>query len=206
MNSEYSIYIPRVSSCHTMESIQHILNFIPVGNINRVDFIPINKKSGFRKKVVSEVKSAFIYFSHHNIEVGSEGENFWRKILSGESYKIQVYINEYWICLKNKNPIRSKIMNIHQVVKNSRHLEGLLVSQQKIIQDQEERINHLDRKIENMDSVIQHLISGLYCQETQLQCPTTRQSEASEKRIKELEEKLQGLIDDLDTYNILRYS
>lgn len=234
MNIEYSIYIPRVSAGHTMESIQHIMNYIPLGGINRVDFIPINKKPGFGEHVDSVVKSAFVYFSHPNREVGSEGEKIWRKILSGESYKIQVYANEYWICLKNKNPIRSTMMNIHQVVENSRHLEGLLVSQQKIIQDQEERIKHFDRKIKNMDSVIQQLIGGLYCQETQRGIaelhrrilnrddlsnkplpedthkwniwPTTRQGDESEKRIKELEDQLQGLIDDLDTYNVLRYS
>lgn len=234
MNSEYSIYIPRVSAGHTMESIQHILNYIPLGAIKRVDFTPINKKPGFGKHVDSVVKSAFIYFSHPNREVGSEGENFWTKILSGESYRIQVYANEYWICLKNKNPVKSTMMNIHQVVENSRHLEGLLVSQQIIIQQQEERIKHLDSKIEGLDSVIRQLIGGLFCQKTQcgiaelhhrvlnsdglsnepLQedthkwtfLPTTRQGDESEMRIAELEKRLNSLVSDLDTYNVLRYS
>ena len=234
MNSEYSIYIPRVSTGHTVESIQHILNYISVGVIYRVDFTPINKKPGFGDDVDSVVKSAFIYFSHINREVGSEGEKFWIKILSGKSYRIQVYANEYWICLKNKNPVKSTMMNIHQVVENSRHLEGLLVSQQKIIQEQEERIKHLDTKIDSLDSVIRQLIAGLYCKKTQSgiaevhrrilnnnisldkplpedthkwnNWPTTRQGDECESRLTDLEERFKRLESDLDTYDVLRYS
>ena len=43
------------------------------------------------------------------------------------------------------------MMNIHQVVENSRHLENL-------VEEQKNKIQKLEEKIDNMDSVIKQLI------------------------------------------------
>ena len=210
MNFQYSIYIPRMSTCHNAASVYHYMSHISVldfGDIDRIDFTPINKKPGFGEDVDSVVKSAFIHFSNPRMEVGTEGEKFWRKILSVESYKIQVSQNEYWICLKNKNPIKHTMMNIHQVAENGRYLENL-------VQEQAEEIKILERKLEGLNQVVYQLIGGLYNQSEQssiikkhleiLLCdethtpyygdeskwgiyPTTRQGDECERRIEELE-------------------
>lgn len=206
MSFQYSIYIPRMSTCHTVASIHHYMSYISVGDIDRIDFTPINKKPGFGEDVDSVVKSAFIHFSNPVTEVGTQGEKFWTKILSGESYKIQVSQNEYWICLKNKNPIKHTMMNIHQVVENGRYLENL-------VQEQAEKIHLLERKLDGVHQVLYQLLGGIYCQRNQADMiklhhavlhgekfiddicnnskwsiwPTTRQGDECERRIEELE-------------------
>lgn len=211
MNSEFSIYIPRMSTLHSVETIVAIFNSYGIGIIDRVDFTPINKKPGFGEDVDSVVKSAFVHFTHARTVPGSQGEIFWKTISSGEPYKIQVYENEYWICLKNKKPIQRTLMNIHQVVENGRHLENL-------VQEQAKKIEDLERKLEGVHQVVYQLLGGLYCQSSQHDIlkthinvlfgkedkypmcdnspwgiwPTTRQGDECERRIEALENALRG--------------
>ena len=136
--------------------------------------------------------------------------------------------NPHWICLKNRNPVQRTLMNIHQVVENGRYLEGLIEEQAKTIQEQRVKIGELERNIEGIHAVVCQLVSGLFHQETQqgiqklhvdiLFCrevnhdfkdenkwglyPTTRQGDACEKKIADLEEKLQMLENDLEDHNI----
>ena len=262
-----SIYIPRMSIEHTEDFIKQVMSFYHIGIVDYVDFTPINKKPGFGENVNQVVKSAFVHFSdpllcddkvyHFQCKKGYRA--FWQTIGSNNSYRLQINTREYWICLKNKNPVQRTMMNIHQVVDNGRHLENLIEKQNKKIHD-------LENKIDSIDCVLRQLIGGLYCQQTQSgiyelhnrilngngdgdnkplpddthswKCwPTTRQGDACEKRIDKLEkifadnehqdsvllmrkqtkvsedsqritaleERLNTLIEDLDTYDILRY-
>ena len=210
MNSEFSIYIPRMSTLHSVETIVAIFNSYGIGIIDRVDFTPINKKPGFGENVDFVVKSAFVHFSYPRTVSGSQGEIFWKTISSGEPYKIQVYENEYWICLKNKKPIQRTLMNIHQVVENGRHLENM-------VQEQAKKIEELERKLNGMQEVVYQLVGGLFCHRTQENIlklhkdilfdgsgsgkyheddnkwrnfPTTRQGDECERRIEALENAL----------------
>jgi hypothetical protein len=107
------------------------------------------------------------------------------------------------------------MMNIHQVVENSRHLENL-------VEEQKNKIQELEEKMDNMDSVIKQLIGGLFCQSTQegildthlgvldgedfssktlpenthnwSNWPTTRQGDECEKRITALEDCMQDML------------
>jgi hypothetical protein len=110
------------------------------------------------------------------------------------------------------------MMNIHQVVENSRHLE-------KLLEEQNNKIQKLEEKIDNMDSVITQFIGGLFCQRTQegaleshlrvlhgdafsskplpkdthnwSHWPTTRQGDDCEKRISELEVYMRDITRDI---------
>ena len=224
MNSYTSIYIPRVSTCHTEVSIKNIMSSYQIGSVERVDFTPINKKPGFGENVDDVVMSAFVHFSDpilgydncYNYRSDSYLgiSHFWDTISANQPYKLQISLNEYWICLKNKNPVQRTMMNIHQVVENSRHLENL-------VEEQKNKIQKLEEKIDNMDSVIKQLIGGLFCQSTQegildthlevldgadlssktlpenthkwTHWPTTRQGDECEKKISALEDYLRDI-------------
>jgi hypothetical protein len=207
-----------MSTLHTVASIKNIMSSYRIGTVERVDFTPINKKPGFGENVDEIVMSAFVHFSdpllgydncYNYMSDSYLGNNdFWDDITCNQPYKLQISRNEYWICLKNKNPVQYTMMNIHQVVENSRHLENL-------VEEQKNKIQELEKKMDNMDEVIRQFVGGLYCQRTQQgilenflrvldgegfsqeplpedthnwsHWPTTRQGDDSEKRISELE-------------------
>ena len=228
MNSYTSIYIPRMSTRHTEKTIKNIMSSYRIGTVERVDFTPINKKPGFGENVDEVVISAFVHFSdpalgldncYNYMSDSYLGVNdFWDAISANQPYKLQIARNEYWICLKNKNPVQYTMMNIHQVVENSRHLENL-------VEEQKNKIQKLERKMDNMNEVIRQFVGGLFCQRTQQgilenflrvldgdgfsseplpedthnwsQWPTTRQGDECEKRISDLERYMRDVTGDI---------
>ena len=209
MNSYTSIYIPRMATYHTEISIKNIMCSFRIGNVVRVDFTQINKKPGFGENVDDVVMSAFVHFSGPLGFDNSTLENidFWNKISSDQPYRLYINSNEYWICLRNKNPVQYTKMNIHQIVENGRHLENLIKEQQTVI-------DNLTKKLERTDSIVYQLLGGLFNKSTQsealgyhleilgenlgyngMNCdtskwgswPTTRQGDECEKKITELE-------------------
>lgn len=237
MNSYTSIYIPRMSTHHNEKTIQDIMNKYHIGTVSYVDFTPINKKPGFGENIDSVVMSAFVHFSdpalcsdgyyHYNSRIHLGNDEFWSLISSEIPYKLQVSKNEYWICLKNKNPVKRTLMNIHQIVENGRHLENL-------IEEQEDKIKQLERKINGIQNVVYQLVGGLFCQNTQTDIigihlanlfdekntkntysgdenkwgsfPTTRQGDDCERRIEALEKAIieSNHEEDLDTEILMR--
>jgi hypothetical protein len=207
-----------MSTHHTVASIKNIMSSYRIGTVERVDFTPINKKPGFGENVDEIVMSAFVHFSdpllgydncYNYMSDSYLGNNdFWDDMTCNQPYRLQITRNEYWICLNNKKPVQYTMMNIHQVVENSRHLENL-------VEEQKNKIQKLEEKIDNMDSVIKQLVGGLFCQTTQegtldthlgvldgedlsskqmpenthkwSHWPTTRQGDDCEKRISALE-------------------
>lgn len=233
MSINSSIYIPRMSIVHTEEYIKYVFKFYNIGTVSYVDFTPIHKKPGFKENNVGKYKSAFVHFSQ--IETGPV-KNFWNLISNGkQQYKLfidpmDINPKEYWICLKNKNPIQRTMMNIHQVVENGRHLEDLIEEQAKTIQEHSKKIEELDQKLKNTFEIVYHLLGGLFNKTEQrgrldnylallfgrkedIQIvkdaskweiwPTTRQGDYCEKKIAEIEEKLLNLQNDLSDYGVL---
>ena len=214
-----------MSTRHTLGSIKNIMSTFRIGTVERIDFTPINKKPGFGENVDDVVMSAFVHFSdpilgddncyNYTSDSYLRDNNFWDTISYDQPYRLQVSYNEYWICLKNKKPVRYTMMNIHQVVENGRYLENL-------IEEQNNKIKELEKKIDNMNQVIRQLIGGLYCQNTQ-ECvlethlrvldgetssskpteqdthkwdhwPTTRQGDDCERRIEQLENSMRFML------------
>jgi hypothetical protein len=177
MSISTSIYIPRMSVDHTDQFVRHIMEFYGIGIVSHIDFTPINKKPGFGENVDQVVKSAFVHFSDpwfcsdkvYRFQDKTYSGNYkcWQTIASGQQYKLHVSQTEYWLFLKNKNPIQRTMMNIHQVVENGRHLESLIEAQEKTIQEQSKKIEYLERKLAGTQSVIYQLIGGLFHQRDQ---------------------------------------
>lgn len=149
-----SIYIPRMSVDHSEEYIRYIMNYYKIGRVSYVDFTPINKKPGFNENVSQVFVSAFVHFSdpwllsngQYSYHTQNEFNNidFWNLIANGQSYKIQLSNDEYWLCLENKNPVQRTMMNIHQIVENGRHLEAIIEAQSNKIKQLEESMEHMN--------------------------------------------------------------
>jgi hypothetical protein len=177
MNSHASIYIPRMSTIHTEDSITRLMSLHNIGTVMRVDFTTINKKPGFSENTDSTVISAFVHFSDPIIK--SDGcydsatithvsnLDFWNCMAYNQSYRLQITHNEYWICLKNKNPIQRTMMNIHQVVENGRHLEKLVEEHRIMLESQEKKIAELTKTNQGFEHIIYQFVGGLFNQETQ---------------------------------------
>ena len=138
MNSNASIYIPRIKLGWSTSFIKEVMIKNRIGVVSHIDFTPVNKKHGFSENYEQDLVSAFIHFS--------STDYIFDHIKSGASYKIHINPNEYWICLLNKNPVPRTMMNIHQVVENCRYLETLIELQAK-------KIEYLERmlEIQNME-------------------------------------------------------
>ena len=189
MNFNASIYIPRMSIEWTEHKIRQVMHNFGVGTVSYIDFTSINKKPGFKEDIDSHLMSAFVHFvdpdiskdGNYNWMSGAPLGDFWTAILNGESYKLQVTLSEYWICLKNKNPIKRTLMNIHQVAENGRYLENLIFEQGEELKKLQSTVNKMAENnsylknfiseqaenIKNLKNTVYQLLGGLYCQKTQ---------------------------------------
>jgi hypothetical protein len=228
MNTELlSFYIPRMNINYTKSSVKNLLEDNISFVIKRIDFVSIVNPD---KSVNSNYRSAFIH-----VYLGSYCCEEVYKITHIEAKAYKLYLvngyDSYWLLLKNNNPIPETELNLCQVVENARLLEERVEKQEAIIKYQSEKLLKLE------DSLYQ-LLGGLYNQSTQentlhhhLTClldnpvlwspknnveqspwtiwPTTRQGDASEKRIEELEKDLtilkqfvlQKVTDDISTHS-----
>ena len=231
MNSHVSIYIPRMSTVWTEDGVKEIMRKYGIGTVTHVDFTPINKKPGFAEDYECATMSAFVHFMDPVLSAdgkyywmtGAQLGQFWTTIANGQSYKLQVTRDEFWICLKNKNPIKRTLMNIHQVVENGRHLESLVTTQAEEIKNLKETVEDLTKKLDGIHGTVYQLIGGLFCQRTQSGMidfhlkglglmeyknattkydthpsgiwPTTRQGDENRKRIEQLENTLKTMLE-----------
>lgn len=117
-----SYYIPRMSTDYDEERVKNVFRSVLfIGEIRRVDFVPIEGTTRFRK--------AFIHFDH----VFDNG--IARAMVDGVetgSARIQpspIDKSFYWIILKNKNPIPETRLNIHQLAESIRFLQNAMEQQ-----------------------------------------------------------------------------
>lgn len=213
-----SIYIPRMKKCWDIESITNIFENNGLGVVKHVDFINITKKKGFGENVDDVVKSAFVHFSYISID-----SYFYDHISKGDPYTFQIKSNEYWICLKNKNPNKKYITfkNPDKISEQKNEVEYRNENYEKEIIYLREKTSNLEKNIDNLNKVVCHLIGGLYCHDSQTKImeyhldtighkilnvdikekdtnefgfwPTTRQGDQNTKRIEEIERKINYL-------------
>lgn len=229
MNTTASIYIPRMSTFWNENGIKHIMNKYEIGTVSRVDFTPINKKPGFVEKHTDGYISAFVHFSdpilstdrkYYSITGSSIGD-FWENIRNGQPNKVYVSKTEFWLCLRNNNPVPRTLMNIHQVVENGRHLENLVTEQANEIKNLKETVADLHNTLKGVHNVVYQLVGGLYCQRNQESMvhlhlkhlwfgnedttveddtypygiwPTTRQGDENTERIEKLERIIKEML------------
>lgn len=131
-----SIYIPRVSSFYTETDIALKFEDMGIGSVKRVDFSPLDTPN-------KAIQKAFVHFSMiYESQLASDILNTLGFTLDDNDeyndngcFKLYIDIDqtEYWLLLKNKNPVQETNLNIHQVVENARILEERVVEQGQII-------------------------------------------------------------------------
>ena len=108
--SLFSLFIPTISKVHTEERIANYFALKCVGNVERVDFVEHPSHAKGLHCDIKDFHQAFVHFTPdqktHEIMEAIEQKGSYRfypcdKLICSFKEK-----NEYWILLKNKNPVR----------------------------------------------------------------------------------------------------
>jgi hypothetical protein len=135
--SPLSIYIPSISRFISERQIMDEFG-MTIGKVERVDFATKGKKRGFEEEEGSDddnFVSAFVHFTewytsfkfldrkrNHFVNV----QDVLLNLQNGKKFKYYCQIlpeRGYWVLQQNKSPIRSTLMNTHQIVANALLLE-----------------------------------------------------------------------------------
>ena len=132
--SGYSLYIPTINKKYSADYIVYLFWKCYIGNIDRIDFVPIVvKKEGEEPVEDLTFWQAFIYVrpgtkwgTFMTKEIDSNGSfRFYPHQLQNANPTQPGNPKEYWIVLKNKTPIpyAQTHLNIHQLVNNNSLME-----------------------------------------------------------------------------------
>jgi len=164
-STNYSLYIPTINKKYSADYISYLFWKSFIGNVDRVDFVPIMKQPKDPKNEPFEDANfwqAFIYVRPNTT---------WSQIVSDViekdgSYKLypnqhphpdprnQGNPKEYWVILKNKNPVpyAQTHLNIHQLAHNNSLLET--------------KVSEMEAEMLRMTEEIEKLKEGMYKQLT----------------------------------------
>jgi len=116
----YSVFIPTISKLHTEERIAYYFAVNCVGKVERVDFVEFQNDEEDRACDAKGFQQAFVHFSPllqtHEIMEAIEQKGSYRFY----PFKEQ---NQYWILLKNKNPVPKTELNVNQLAHNQKLME-----------------------------------------------------------------------------------
>lgn len=189
-----SYYIPRIEINTSIEEVLNEFGLIGLGTPTRVDFVYLKNNDKW--------KSAFV---HSLFNINESNVAIYTHIQNGKSYRWHFHNNQnkkYWIILKTKtNPA----INIDPT-----------------INFESDKIAQLTDEVNNLRHVVYQMVIGLYCPITQMSTlnnyvdilypqfqsndditlsntsrwrntPTTPQADSCERRISELEERVNML-------------
>jgi len=151
MNSIMSIYIPRIHNSYDENYINSVMQFFMIGTVKRVDFCAIEG--------IEDYCSAFIHFMYY-----MDNSYVYEMLISleqGHSQKLQIAPKEYWILLKNNNPVTDTRLNIHQVVENARLLEEHVLSLESSNLKQEQQIFDLQGQVNRLEQTLSQLMNSI---------------------------------------------
>lgn len=152
-----SIFIECLPVSVTEKQI-HDAFILSVGDVERVDFIPIDKKYGFNEDTDEErFKSAFVHFKH---EYG-QYPGIFTYGASVEFYPEQGNDQYIWLLSPNRNRVPQTMMNTSQIVDNCRYLEDKICDQQYLIDAQEDKIRKLETEMRRLQLLVADLIQSI---------------------------------------------
>ena len=140
----YSIYIPRISAKYNEQILMSLFHEGGIGFIKRVDFVEVEG--------MTFMNSAFVHF-HYLYDIEKTKEIIAQLEAENGSFRWYVTEKEYWILLKNKNPIVDTVLNIHQIADIIKNVEKKSQEQEEKIKQQEEKLAALEAKIDSLLSV-----------------------------------------------------
>ena len=118
-NQMYSVFIPTISKGHTGEIIANYFALNSVGKVERVDFVEFQNDED-RACDPTRFRQAFVHFSPQQ-----KTREIMEVIEQKGSYRFYPFKeqNQYWILLKNKNPVPKTELNVNQLAHNQKLLE-----------------------------------------------------------------------------------
>ena len=147
MSANYSLYIPTINKKYTVEVIINTFWKLFIGNVDRIDFVPIMKTRNDEEVEDPNFRQAFIY-----VRPGTNWGTFVTdSIEKNSSYRLfpnqETHSSEYWLLLKNKNPVpyATTTLNVHQLVHNNSLLETKVVEMEQEISNLKEEIARLKK-------------------------------------------------------------
>lgn len=116
----YSVFIPTISKAHTEEIIANYFAVNCVGKVERVDFVEFQSGEEDRACDPKRFQQAFIHFTPQQ-----KTREIMEAIEQKGSYRFYPFKeqNQYWILLKNKNPVPKTELNVNQLAHNQKLLE-----------------------------------------------------------------------------------
>ena len=146
----YSVFIPTISKIHTEEIIANYFALNSVGKVERVDFVEF--QSG-----VKDFQQAFVHFSPQQktreIMEAIEQKGSYRfypceKLINICSFKEQT---QYWILLKNKNPVPKTELNVNQLAHNQNLMEEREALMVEKMEKMEQRMAQMEERSAQME-------------------------------------------------------
>lgn len=160
----YSVYIPTISKVNTEEIISNYFALNFVGKVERVDFVEHPSHAKGLHSDLKDFQQAFVHFTpqqktHEIMEAIEKRGSYWfypcEKPTNTGSVKEQ---NEYWILLKNKNPIPKTELNVDQVAHNFKLMEERETKLVQKIAEMEKRETQMVQRMEEMEEKMSILI------------------------------------------------
>ena len=114
-----SVFIPTISKAHTQEIIANYFALNSVGKVERVDFVEFQNDED-RVCDPTRFQQAFVHFSPQQ-----KTREIMEVIEQKGSYRFYPFKeqNQYWILLKNKNPVPKTELNVNQLAHNQKLME-----------------------------------------------------------------------------------
>ena len=186
----YSVYIPTISKVHTEEIIVNYFALNCVGKVKRVDFVehPNDTNNQYQK--------AFVHFSPDR-----KTAEVWEAIEQKGSYRFypcERLINicsfkeqtEYWILLKNRNPVPKTVLNIDQIAHNQKLMEERSAQMEERSAQMEERSAQMEEREALMEQKMALMEQKMALMEQKM----AQMEERNAKKEQKIDEQFKALI------------
>ncbi len=153
----YSVFIPTISKIHTEEIIANYFALNSVGKVERVDFVEFQSGVKGLHGDAKDFQQAFVHFSPQQktreIMEAIEQKGSYRfypceKLINICSFKEQT---QYWILLKNKNPVPKTELNVNQLAHNQKLMEERETLMVEKMEKMEQRMAQMEERSAQME-------------------------------------------------------
>jgi hypothetical protein len=147
-----SVFIPTIPKVHTEEIIANYFALNSVGKVERVDFVEFQSGLKGLHNDIKDFHQAFVHFTPdqktREIMEAIEQKGSYRfypceKLINICSFKEQ---NQYWILLKNKNPVPKTELNVNQLAHNQNLMEEREAIMVQKMEKMEQRMAQMEER------------------------------------------------------------
>jgi Txe/YoeB family toxin of Txe-Axe toxin-antitoxin module len=147
-NQMYSVFIPTISKIDTEEIIVDYFALNCVGKVERVDFVEFQNDGEDRACDAKRFQQAFVHFSPQQ-----KTREIMEAIEQKGSYRFYPFKqqNQYWILLKNKNPVPKTELNVNQLAHNQKLMEEREALMVEKMEKMEQRMAQMEERSARME-------------------------------------------------------